>query len=287
MRSVLIYSNCQGLYVRLLAANLSRFRADVNFKLMQYHLFDSYGGWDTYPDDFFDDVDTIWEQTGTDFPQHRERFHTLKPAHAQTVTFPALTMLSLWPLTGFDPRQQGEPLYPAGRYPWTDVVAAKISNSLQSDRYTDAELLSAYRTESVAALPDLDRRLAMDEARWNSRDVAVDVAMSGYLMDNFRRTQLFHTYGRPTAEPIRHILDQLIRRTELLSPGAPDAAGELTELAKRNVGYDLESCPIHPRVAAHFGLEWYDPKTIYRHHTNVLSYDQYLIRYMRNASFIR
>ena len=63
---------------------------------------------------------------GTDFQRPckgQGRITDICPSRRTAVKFPTLTLNSLWPLEGDDPRSVPEPLYPGGRYPYTDIAA--------------------------------------------------------------------------------------------------------------------------------------------------------------------
>ena len=280
---ILIYSNCQGIDMIRLLRSSAAVRARYDVRLVQFHLIDE--GSDRLTPEVFENVDIVWEQMGSDFPQHREQMHALRPSDAKTITFPSLNMLSLWPFTGMDHRVERDPLYPAGRYPWPDYVAAELDP--RGDRVSDEALFQRYMQASAAKMPDLDRRLAMDVARWRERDATCDVKAADHLLENFKTHQLFYTFARPTPYAIRSVFDQLLEQTVEDAGMLTRVRAEMDQLLKFYVGYDMEECPIHPLVANHFQLGWYDPQGLYRHHSNAFTYRDYIIHYMRWAPHLR
>ena len=280
---ILIYSNCQGIDLIRLMRSSPVLRSHFDVRLVQFHLIDE--GTDRLTTEIVQDVDVVWEQMGSDFPAHRDQMHALRPADARTITFPSLNMLALWPFTGIDSRLEKEPLYPVGRYPWPDYVAAELDP--RGELVSDEALFQRYMQASAAKLPDLDRRLAMDVARWRERDSTCDIAVADDLLENFRTRQLFYSFGRPTPFAIRSIFHQLLAHTIPDANLLDRARADLDRLLAFYVGYDMEECPVHPLVARHFDLEWYDPDGLYRHHSNAFSYKDYIVRYMRYDPYIR
>ena len=280
---ILIYSNCQGIDLIRLLRSSAVLNARLEVRLVQFHLIDD--GGDGLTPDNFKDVDVVWEQMGSDFPQHREQMHALRPANARTITFPSLNMLALWPFTGIDPRLVKDPLYPVGRYPWPDYVAAELDP--RGELLSDDALYDRYMEASSAKLPDLDRRLAMDVARWRERDATCDVKAADHLLETFRTHQLFYSFARPTPHAVRGVLDQLLALTvtdvDLLTRGR----ASLAQLLRFYVGYDMEECPIHPKVAQHFKLEWHDPNGLHRHHSHAFTFKDYIVRYLRYDPYVR
>ena len=280
--ALLIYSNCQGLdLVRLMRSNAAHFGYDC--RLLQFHLLDKEP--DRLRPDLFENVEVVWEQLGSDFPEYREQMHAMRPAQARTITFPSLNMLSLWPFTGVDSRQEREPLYPGSRYVWQDYVAAAIDPGQET--VSDEVLFDRYMQASAEKLPNLERRLAMDIARWRERDSTCDVKIADHLLESFRAHKLFYSYSRPTPYAMREILDQLLAKTIEDTDLLARIGADLDRLLKFYIGYDMEECPVNPLVAKHFELEWCDPDGPHRHYFNAFTFKDYIVRYMRLDPYVR
>ncbi len=282
--AIVIYSNCQGMDLIRLVRSAPTLAASLDIRLLQFHLIDH--GEEVLTPDLFDNCIYVWEQLGTDYPQHREQMHALRPPTAKVVTFPSLNMLSLWPFTGGDARIRKEPMYQIGRYPWSDVVGAELGANPQFRNLSDAELLKLYFQHTTKKMPDLDRRLAIDVMRWRERDAACDVKLADYLLENFRKIQLFYTFARPSPHCSGMILKQLLAESLADTNQLTTAVTELDHLLRFFVGYDMEECPIHPAVAEHFGLEWYKAEAGHRHHAHRLSFNEYMVRYLRFDPYV-
>ena len=96
-------------------------------------------------------------------------------------------------------------------------------------------------------MPDLDRRLRLDAARWQASDALSDVKAADWVERNFRETRLFHTSGHVTAAAAAFLMKQLLDRTEVLRTCDPARLkGEADALLRHHMGQDFESVPIHP-----------------------------------------
>ena len=59
--------------------------------------------------------------------------------------------------------------------------------------------ISAITTERM---PDLDRRLRLDVARWKAADAIADIQLAAWVEKTFRSVNLFHTSGHIAAPAI-------------------------------------------------------------------------------------
>ena len=206
-RAVLIYANSQGEELMRTGRYLRCFADDVTFKWIPLHKV-SVDDWEKlYGPDFMRDVVTVWEQVESGPPTaHRMALHERLPSRCETVRFPPLSALFLWPFTGNDPLLAADP----ERYPWPDSLAAILS----TESLSDASLFDKYMALATKRMPNLERRLRMDVGRWKATDALADVQAAEWVEQNFRTTQLFHTAGHITAAAtsVAAIRDMLRRR---------------------------------------------------------------------------
>lgn len=279
-RSVLVYANCQGEELVRTGNFLPALAGTWAFKWIPLHLVTP-GDWDTrYGADFMCDVAVLWEQVESGpISAHREELHRRLPPNCQVVRFPPYTALSLWPFAGNDPRLALDP----GRYPWSDSVAAALAHEDLSD---DA-LFDRYMEITTQRMPDLERRLRMDVARWQAVDALSDVKAAAWVERYFREVKLFHTIGHMTAAPTAFMLRQLLEQTQGLPRSLlPRLRGEVDMLLRGHAGQDFESVPIHPLVAERLQLRFYDPDARYRWHAHEWTFREYIIRYARWAPYL-
>lgn len=280
-RSILIYANCQGEELLLTAEHLPALTGRVIVKWIPQHLVSAEDWSARYGADFMSDVAVVWEQVESGpVSENRAELHRRMPAAAQVIRFPPFSALFLWPFAGNDPRVALDP----ERYPWPDTVGAMLAN--EGDLPDDA-LFEKYLRITTERMPDLDRRLRMDVARWKATDALADIKVADWVEQSFRNARLFHTSGHLTALPISMMLKQLLIRTDILPSQAMEMAmGEIDQLLRYHQGQDFESVPIHPVVGERLRLRYFDPDARYRWHGHEWTFRQYILHYIRWAPYL-
>ena len=279
-RSILIYANCQGEQLQITGRFMACMAGRFDFKWIPLHLL-AESDWATkYGPDFMADVVMLWEQVETgEASRHRTALYERLPKGCPVVKFPPLSATCLWPFAGNDPRRAIDP----DRYPWPDSIAA----ALATQNLPDDELFDAYLRITTEKMPDLNRRLRMDVARWKASDAASDVHMSEWVERTFRSTNLFHTSGHITGPAIAHLMKQVLSRSAALGASLIRAAAAETDaLLERHAGQDFESVPIHPLVAERLELRFFDPGATYRWHAHAWTFRQYILHYIRWSDYI-
>jgi hypothetical protein len=279
-RAILVYANCQGEELAHTIRIMPSLAGRLACKWIPLHLV-APEDWDSrYGRDFMADVAVVWEQVESGSPSlHRQELHRRLPPGCQILRFPPFNALSLWPFAGNDPRLADDPQ----RYPWSDSVAA----ALATESLSDDALFDRYMAITTERMPDLERRLRMDAARWAAADALADIQVAPWVEQNFRTLKLFHTAGHLTAAPVAHLLRLLLDRTSLVARGElPRLFGEVDTLLRHHQGQDFESVPIHPLVAERLQLRFYDPDARYRWHTHGWTLRDYILHYARWAPYL-
>jgi hypothetical protein len=279
--SVLIYANCQGEELRETGAYMQCMAGRLNFKWIPFHLITEDDWVTQYGPDFMADVATVWEQVETGgVSPNRAALHARIPPGCPVVKFPPFTATCLWPFAGNDPRIAADP----ARYPWPDSIAAVLA----TDALPDDELFEKYLRITAERMPDLNRRLRLDIARWKAADEIADVQVADWVEQNFRRVNLFYTSGHIAAPAIAFLMKQLLAATRILHPRlARMAVDEVDILLRRHTGQDSECLPIHPTVAERLDLRFYDPDATYRWHGHTWTFRQYILHYIRWTDYLR
>ena len=198
-----------------------------------------------------------------------------------TITVPTLHFNSLWPLMTEDPRNQPEPGAPYGRIPFGmgDRIALKIVQS-EPDPTKRRALYDAVDLASVA---NLARSHELEIRNCFAREHGCDVRVAAYVMANFREKRLFYTHAHPTGELMYFLLAQLYAVPELRDlikrPYDQLLAGARTWADTSNV-FAGEDAPIHPKVAAYFGLKWWRPDVRYRWMEQDRTFDEWVEWYL-------
>jgi polysaccharide biosynthesis acetyltransferase WcbI-like protein len=249
-KTIIVYGNCQaGIFAGLLDSELAtRDGHRVIYRRNFDHPFEE------GPELSRKDVSScslLFEQHDHDrFPEHN-----LLPTNCPMITFPSLDSVLFWPFQSMNPYDKLDPpLFPWGHFPYGDrVIVGCIEKGMAPD-----EILQYYLNEWAAYMPDLNRLFEVEAARLAARDVACQVKIADYFLRHFRQRRLFWTINHPSKE----MSAELTRR--LLNAGSRflTALGDIDEEAVQRFGakhpLDDLAVPIHPRLAEHFKLEWYD-----------------------------
>jgi hypothetical protein len=278
--SVLIYANCQGEELQKTGQYMQCMAGRLNFKWIPLHLVSERDWARKYGRDFMADVVTVWEQVETGgMSSNRATLHERIPKNVPIVTFPPFTATCLWPFAGNDPRIARDP----DCYPWADSVGAVLS----TEDLPDDELFEKYLRVTTERMPDLDRCLRLDIARWKAADAIADIQLAEWVEKTFQSLSLFHTSGHITAPATSLLMKQLLTRTGILTPALARAAiGEVDILLRNHTGQDFECVPIHPLVAERMKLRFYDPDATYRWHAHAWTFRQYILHYIRWADYL-
>lgn len=280
-RSILIYANCQGEELQTTGRFMPCMAERFSFKWIPLHLVTPRDWATRYTPDFMADVVTVWEQVETGPASvNRAALHERIPEGCPVVKFPPFSATCLWPFAGNDPRQAADP----ERYPWPDSIAAVLAN----EKLSDDALLARYMELTAERMPDLERRVRMDIARWKASDAIADVPLAEWVERHFRTVNLFHTSGHIAAPAVSYLMKQLLARTAILSPSLSRAAAAETEvLLRHHTGQDFECVPIHPTVAQRLNLRFFDPDMSYRWHAHRWTFRQYILHYIRWTDYLK
>jgi hypothetical protein len=255
----------------------------VSVRYIFSHLLEEPGhGWDTYPENYMDGVQCVWEQVSEAFPKVREELHRRLPKNVRFIRFPAFTAGMIWPFAGPDPRASRGRLYLYG-----DSVAARLGMQIGEKHVTDAEIFERYMDMSTARMPDLDRLLELECAKWRKRDSQSDIPVTQFLLDNYKTTQLFYERARITRLPLMLITLKLMQ--EAMDTSISNRCEIMDEVANQlryHRGVDTFSQPIHPLVADKLKLEWYDRDAKYRWFMHEWSFQEWIVRCVRLAPYV-
>lgn len=203
------------------------------------------------------------------------------PGSVVALTFPRLTMDCLWPLRGPDPRLVPEPpLYPNGRYPYTDLAAQRLIE----ESAPDDELYAKYLDISRQLMPDLEAELARDVARWRALDACCDVKVGSFILRNFRSIPLFHGPQTPAgpllAYVVEHLLGSVVRH---LSIPPSEVYAKFGDYIHGYQGPFFDQAPVHPLVVEKLGISYLPPQYGYRRGHGKRTFRQHILDYIHWA----
>jgi hypothetical protein len=260
-RTVIISGNCHG---RFLRRSLTRTIGEDYEVVWARHL--GKRGQDEAEDEALRRCAFVLEQTGhlTSDLIGKERL----PLDCRVIRFPIVWMNSLWPLNCIDPRNPNNGPDDRGPFPYGDRMIVQFLEEGASaeqavDRWFEAD---------PGQWKNLDRFHEINAAKARQLDLEADVKLGAFVLDSFRRERLFVTYNHPSPLMLQHLASVLCEAL-----GYADAEPILPKANKDGVG--LIHVPVHPKVAAHFGLEWFDPEMSYLYVDEQLSAREYMLRY--------
>lgn len=232
-------------------------------------------------------VIAIWEEVASppeqDGTSKRDARDT-SPGHRRNgprrVKIPRPIADCLWPLRGHDPRLVLEPpLYPRGRYPYTDRAAF---NLVAEKELPDDALYARYLAHSEQIMPDLAAAFSRDVESWTALDRGCDVRIREFIVANFRSSRLFHAPETPAAPLLAYIVEHLLATLLPTLPVLPSAF--LHEFAYYIHGYQgpfQNQVPVHPLVAERLGLSFLAPDERYRRGHTKRTFRQHILDYIR------
>lgn len=184
------------------------------------------------------------------------------PKSCRKIVFPPMRLNLLWPMGAPNPYNLPEPPdFPLGRYPFGDqFIMSCIKRGVPAD-----DIMRHYRAPQWSgSWPNLDRLFQDESAALSALDAKCDVKIGSFVLKHFRKKRLFWAANAPT----NALLAELVFRTLHASfgPGMEtDRAaigGALANFGGRDV-LGGAAAPVHPLVAQHFRLEWYNPSERY------------------------
>lgn len=215
------------------------------------------------------------QQLGKPFPYKLKK-------DVRRVRFPALEFGLLWPLQCANPFDAPDPpSYPFGRFPYGDSF---IVNCIQ--RGLPAEAIALYYSPAVwpATWPNLDKLFRSESARLSALDARNDVKIGSFILKYFRKKFLFCAPKNPSNNLLAELIYRLLHAC--FGPDQPAERADIEEqLSTFGPGQLLGtlSVPIHPLVAKHFNLDWYQTDDYYAYFGRELTYDQYFSEMIKHS----
>jgi hypothetical protein len=280
--TLLFYGNCQAAALRVL------FAADAaiadHYNVLHVPSFD-----DRIPDAvgvlpeeiaaaeiFFDQYDKA------PFPRH-----DLLPADCLKITYPSIDLNLLWPLfcvNIFNDAPTPEFLW--GHFPYGDrVVVDCVKRGLSA-----AQARAYYAQSSHTHLPKLERFEKLEYARLRARDARCDVKLAEYVIETFRKQNLFWAVNHPSMPALAELCHRLIDAAGDRAPVLAGAEIDATIATLHPEGpLGFIHVPVHPAIADHLGLAWYprDGGPYYGLRDNRVSYDDYFAQMIDIAVEVR
>jgi tetratricopeptide (TPR) repeat protein len=273
---VVVYGNCQAAFVAQILNHVPSFAERFQFIHVSNETLSGKEA-ATLPS-AVDDAAILWEQ-------HDERedlairaeVRRRVPARCPVVTYPSMNVLSLWPFAWSDSRNEPEPGFPWGRYPWGDRIGQEVANTNGSA----GDAFNKYMKLSMLKMPDVETLIARDRDLAERRDGACDVKMADFVFAHFKDEHLFWTWGHVSSLVTGELVRRLCERSKTrLGPLTPDFEFELNRVCELFPGIGEEQLPIHPEVARRLQLKFCRPDTKYSWFNKRWTFKEYMTRYI-------
>lgn len=158
--------------------------------------------------------------------------------------------------------------YPYGRFPYGMKVLSDLADSKQ---YTDvSEIIKHVSSPDLLSYQEIMEHLSRSINHMQQH--TVDVDLTPFIMENYRKIRLFHT--------VNHMTNALLQKL---------AAEVITKLGHANVVVDLSKkqeimgwqiWPIYPSVVRQLGLEFDTSVVLYRNDNVTNTFSDFIIDYV-------
>lgn len=180
-------------------------------------------------------------------------------AGGKTVTFPALRLELLWPMTCANENNRPEPGFPHGRFPYGD----KFVSACQARDVPPKQILDLATNGTWGPnWPDLDEAFREESRRLTTGDATCDVKIGAHVLKRFRSQRLFWTVDHPTDALLSEVTKRLLTAAGLIA--GPHVVDDAFSPSESEGILGIYAVPIHPHVASHFALAWYRPDQTYQ-----------------------
>lgn len=192
--------------------------------------------------------------------------------NARRVGFPSLDLNLLWPLRAEEKRAHPEPpAFPFGRYSYGD----RVINEIVKKGLEGEEAWQYYEQRSAGLIPDMQRMIKVEEARWLHAESGVEIRMSDLIFPRIATERLFWTYNHPSRLTLCYLGGRILQQLGL-APNDDEAARDMMlDVLTWEFGIDYQQ-PIHPVVAKQLGLEWWRNDLIYRRGDSYWDYTTFM-----------
>lgn len=200
--------------------------------------------------------------------------------------FPAVDLNLLWPFYCVNPHDAAEPGLPHGRFPYGDrIIVDAVDKGLAPD-----DILDYYIGGWSDYQIDLDQFRLLETNRMAERESQCDIKMSAYLLQHLATRRFFWTVDHPTAALLEELIERIMIACGRIEPTLLDADFSRTVEAHIRSQGDVGQMriPIHPKVAEHFELEWYDPNEKFHGPDGTMySYSEYFSAMIRHSYAVK
>jgi tetratricopeptide (TPR) repeat protein len=176
---------------------------------------------------------------------------------APVIAAPYVNCQFLWPYAyEAHPRSARSEFSDSGPYPIQ--LSDAFLNRLMREGVPEEEAAARYLDLDINQKVRLDRRLEMTLALQRQRDEKTGFAVADLMERYFREEPIFLTPYHPNRRIFLHVVERCFARLGV----AEHLIARLPRLIRRSL-FLQDALPVHPRLAAHFGLVWANEATRY------------------------
>ncbi len=182
----------------------------------------------------------------------------------------------LWPYAyEAHPRNAPVGFIVSGPYP-VELGDAYL-NRLMRDGVPATEAASRYLDLDINQKVRLDRRFEMNLALQRQRDEKTGFAVAELMERHFHEEPIFLTPDHPNRRIFLHVVQRCFTQLGV----AEHLVARLPRLIRRSF-FPQDALPVHPRLAAHFGLTWANETTRYPFWLDGdFTFAEFIARYLR------
>ena len=193
------------------------------------------------------------------------------PSGAKIIRFPFLRFASPWPYDDFNglrdavARSQDDPALHTTTY--YDGALGRLRRLVPEPQAR----FKAYQAARVEGMPDPTRVHDFETRRLEAMDEHFGVRIGRFVIDNFRRTQLFYTVNRPNGAVLAMVMNYICQALDLEPTSSP--RDELDALRAIEV-------PVHPFVAERLSIEWASATRLYQNGDDRRTWETFVRAYI-------
>ncbi|MGC8524974.1 MAG: WcbI family polysaccharide biosynthesis putative acetyltransferase [Acidibrevibacterium sp.] len=194
------------------------------------------------------------------------------------VTVPYVNCNFLWPYAYEEhPSNAQEEFIAHGPYP--AQLGDAYLNRLIRENVPAEDAAARYLDLDINQKVRLDRRLEMNLALQKQRDEKTGFEVASLMERHFREEPIFLTPDHPNRRIFLHVVERCFEQLGVPSP----LITRLPHVIRRSF-FPQEALPVHPRLAAHFGLAWANEATRYPFWLDGdFTFAEFVHRYLRFA----
>jgi tetratricopeptide (TPR) repeat protein len=187
---------------------------------------------------------------------------------------PSVNGTFLWPFQGIR-----HPLKPVERYgnpPYPEDYNDQFLAKLIVQNVAPEKALQMYRDFDVAGHTRVQRIYVHTLRTQRALDCLCGFDTAGIIEGFLQEEQLFQAPYHFSGRLARHLTATLSRRM-----GFPETYARRIETYLTDAPFLARFLPVHPSIAAHFGLRWVSPETRYPFlYEGGFTFDEYVVRFM-------